>query len=398
MKQILSCLGILIIVASCNQSQPKTINEVKAISSPATDSCAQPYLFTDKNGIVFLSWMEKKNKQSTLKFSTFSGEQWTEPVTIATGNNWFVNWADYPVLISNGNQQLIAHYLEKSGASTYAYDVKYTTSPDNGKTWSDAKILHDDGKQAEHGFVSMMPYGEKFFVCWLDGRNTVSEDSGSHDGHHGQMSIRGAILTKEGIKENEWELDNRVCDCCQTAVAITTTGPIVVYRDRSENEIRDMSIVRFVNGQWTTPKIIYADQWKIKGCPVNGPRADAIGNNVAIAWFAMKDDKGQVKIIFSSDGGNTFKAPVQIDEGNPIGRVDVVMLDEKTAMLSWMEGADIKAIKVSSDGTREKPIMIAASSNARSSGFPQMTKAGNKLIFALTDNKKKTIKLASLLH
>ena len=398
MKQILSCLGILIIVASCNQSQPKTINEVKAISSPATDSCAQPYLFTDKNGIVFLSWMEKKNKQSTLKFSTFSGEQWTEPVTIATGNNWFVNWADYPVLISNGNQQLIAHYLEKSGASTYAYDVKYTTSPDNGKTWSDAKILHDDGRQAEHGFVSMMPYGEKFFVCWLDGRNTVSEDSGSHDGHHGQMSIRGAILTKEGIKENEWELDNRVCDCCQTAVAITTTGPIVVYRDRSENEIRDMSIVRFVNGQWTTPKIIYADQWKIKGCPVNGPRADAIGNNVAIAWFAMKDDKGQVKIIFSSDGGNTFKAPVQIDEGNPIGRVDVVMLDEKTAMVSWMEGADIKAIKVSSDGTREKPIMIAASSNARSSGFPQMTKAGNKLIFALTDNKKKTIKLASLLH
>ena len=398
MKQILSCLGILIIVASCNQSQPKTINEVKAISSPATDSCAQPYLFTDKNGIVFLSWMEKKNKQSTLKFSTFSGEQWTEPVTIATGNNWFVNWADYPVLISNGNQQLIAHYLEKSGASTYAYDVKYTTSPDNGKTWSDAKILHDDGKQAEHGFVSMMPYGEKFFVCWLDGRNTVSEDSGSHDGHHGQMSIRGAILTKEGIKENEWELDNRVCDCCQTAVAITTTGPIVVYRDRSENEIRDMSIVRFVNGQWTTPKIIYADQWKIKGCPVNGPRADAIGNNVAIAWFAMKDDKGQVKIIFSSDGGNTFKTPVQIDEGNPIGRVDVVMLDEKTAMVSWMEGADIKAIKVSSDGTREKPIMIAASSNARSSGFPQMTKAGNKLIFALTDNKKKTIKLASLLH
>ena len=398
MKQILSCLGILIIVASCNQSQPKTINEVKAISSPATDSCAQPYLFTDKNGIVFLSWMEKKNKQSTLKFSTFSGEQWTEPVTIATGNNWFVNWADYPVLISNGNQQLIAHYLEKSGASTYAYDVKYTTSPDNGKTWSDAKILHDDGRQAEHGFVSMMPYGEKYFVCWLDGRNTVSVDSGSHDGHHGQMSIRGAILTKEGIKENEWELDNRVCDCCQTTVAITTTGPIVVYRDRSENEIRDMSIVRFVNGQWTTPKIIYADQWKIKGCPVNGPRADAIGNNVAIAWFAMKDDKGQVKIIFSSDGGNTFKTPVQIDEGNPIGRVDVVMLDEKTAMVSWMEGADIKAIKVSSDGTREKPIMIAASSNARSSGFPQMTKAGNKLIFALTDNKKKTIKLASLLH
>jgi len=319
------------------------------------------------------------------------------PVTIAAGNNWFVNWADYPVLISDGNQHLIAHYLEKSGMSTYAYDVKYKISADNGKTWSDAKILHDDGKQAEHGFVSMMPYGENFFVSWLDGRNTIPEDSTTHEGHHGQMSIRSAMLTKDGIKENEWELDNRVCDCCQTAVAITGNGPIVVYRDRSEDEIRDMSIVRFVNGQWTTPKTIYADQWKITGCPVNGPRADAIGNNLAIGWFSIKDNKGQVKIIFSSDGGNTFKAPVQIDEGNPIGRVDVVMLDEKTAILSWMEGADIKAIKVNSDGTTGKPIMIAASSDARSSGFPQMTRAGNKLIFAWTDNKKKTIKLASLL-
>lgn len=394
MRQILFCAAILFTIVSCNQSQ--TDNEVQEISSPATDSCAEPYLFTDKNGIVYLSWIEKKNKESTLKFSTLSGDKWTKPVTIAAGNNWFVNWADYPVLISDGNKQLIAHYLEKSGTGTFAYDVKYKTSADNGKTWSDAKILHDDGKQAEHGFVSMIPYGEKFFVSWLDGRNTVSEDSGTHEGHHGQMSIRGAMLTKNGIKENEWELDNRVCDCCQTDIAITSNGPIVVFRDRSDDEIRDMSIVRFVNGKWTAPKTIYADLWKITGCPVNGPRASAMGNNLAIAWFSMKDNKGQVKIIFSSDGGNTFNAPIQIDEGNAIGRVDVVMLDEKTAMLSWMEGTDIKAIKVNSDGTKGKPIMIAASSGARSSGFPQMTKAGNKLIFAWTDNKKKTIKLASL--
>ena len=396
MRQILFCAAILFTIVSCNQSQTKTDNEVQEISSPATDSCAEPYLFTDKNGIVYLSWIEKKNKESTLKFSTLSGDQWTEPVTIAAGNNWFVNWADYPVLISDGNKQLIAHYLEKSGTGTFAYDVKYKTSADNGKTWSDAKILHDDGKQAEHGFVSMMPYGENFFVSWLDGRNTVSEDSGTHEGHHGQMSIRGAMLTKNGVKENEWELDNRVCDCCQTDIAITSNGPVVVFRDRSDDEIRDMSIVRFVNGEWTEPKTIFPDQWKIAGCPVNGPRADAIGNNLAIAWFSMKENKGQVKIIFSEDGGATFNAPIQIDEGNAIGRVDVVMLDEKTAMLSWMEGTDIKAIKVNSDGTKGKPIMIAASSGARSSGFPQMTKAGNKLIFAWTDNKKKTIKLASL--
>jgi hypothetical protein len=397
MKQTIFCLAILCMAASCHQSERDKVFEVKEFSSPAADSCAEPFLFTDKNEIVYLSWIEKKNKKSSLNFSTLSGGKWTEPVTIATGNNWFVNWADYPVLISDGNQQLVAHYLEKSGVSTYAYDVKYKTSPDNGKTWRDAKILHDDGKQAEHGFVSMMPYNGKFFVSWLDGRNTGMEEvAGGHEEHHGQMSLRGAIMDKQGNKMDEWELDSRVCDCCQTSAALTTNGPVVVYRDRSDSEIRDMSIVRFVNGQWTSPQTIFPDQWKITGCPVNGPRADAIENNLAIAWFSMQENKAQVKIIFSDDGGATFKKPIQVDEGKPIGRVDVVMLNEKTAMISWMEGSIIKALKVNSDGTKGKPIIIAASSDSRSSGFPQMTKAGNSLIFAWTDSKSKQIKLASM--
>lgn len=396
MKNVIFSVAIIFAFASCNQSAKDKVYEVKEFASPAGDSCAEPYLFTDKNGKVYLSWIEKKNKQSSLIFSSLSDNEWAVPVTIATGNNWFVNWADYPMLAADGNNNLVAHYLEKSDTAKFTYDVKYVTSPDKGKTWAAAKILHDDGKLAEHGFVSIIPYGEKYFVSWLDGRNTATEVPGTHEGHHGQMSIRGAILTKDGVKETEWELDNRVCDCCQTTVAITSNGPIVVYRDRSEDEIRDMSIVRLVDGKWTAPKTIFPDEWKINGCPVNGPRADAIGNNLAIAWFSMKDSKGQVKVIFSKDGGAGFGVPVQIDEGNPIGRVDLLMLDEKSAIVSWMEGSDIKAIRVNADGTMGKPIMVAASSDARSSGFPQMTRVGNKIIFAWTDNKSKTIKLAAI--
>ncbi len=396
MKNVIFSVAIIFALASCNQSAKDKVYEVKEFASPAGDSCAEPYLFTDKNGKVYLSWIEKKNKQSSLIFSSLSDNEWAVPVTIATGNNWFVNWADYPMLAADGNNNLVAHYLEKSDTAKFTYDVKYVTSADNGKIWAAAKVLHDDGNLAEHGFVSIIPYGEKYFVSWLDGRNTATEEPGMHEGHHGQMSIRGAILTKDGVKETEWELDSRVCDCCQTTVAITTNGPVVVYRDRSEDEIRDMSIVRLVDGKWTAPKTIFPDEWKINGCPVNGPRADAIGNNLAIAWFSMKDSKGQVKVIFSKDGGAGFGVPVQIDEGNPIGRVDLLMLDEKSAIVSWMEGSDIKAIRVNADGTTGKPIMVAASSDARSSGFPQMTRAGKKLIFAWTDNKSKSIKLAAI--
>lgn len=398
MKNFLTVLTLTIVFISCSERNEKQLAvQVKEFTSPAADSCADPFLFTDQSGKIYMSWVEKKGKESTLLFSTYSQGKWANAERIASGNNWFVNWADYPVISADGKNNLIAHYLQKSAASTYAYDVKYITSSDLGKSWSDSKTLHDDGKQAEHGFVSMAPYGDQYFVSWLDGRNTGSEAKSGHEGHHGQMTLRGALVSSDGTKDKEWELDNRVCDCCQTCVAVTENGPIVVYRDRSEDEIRDMSIVRYVNGQWTEPKSIYADDWKIAGCPVNGPRADAIGNNLAIAWFSMAGGKqGQVKVVFSEDGGATFKAPIQIDETKPIGRVDIVMLDKKSAMVSWMEGADIKAVKVNSDGTKGSSIMIASSSESRSSGFPQMTKSGNTLYFAWTDDKARTVKVASL--
>jgi hypothetical protein len=218
----------------------------------------------------------------------------------------------------------------------------------------------------------------------------------NHEGHHGQMSIRAAVVDINGVKSNEWELDNRTCDCCQTGTALTDNGPVVIYRDRSDEEIRDMSIVRFVNGQWTEPKTIYADNWKIAGCPVNGPRIDASGNNLAIAWFSSPEGNASVHVIFSKDGGATFGEPVKLDEGKAIGRVDVVMLDADNAMVSWMEGAEIKAVKVNRDGTKGSSMSIASTSDARSSGFPQMTKSGNKLIFAWTDDKEKIIKTASV--
>ena len=140
MKKLITAFVLLVTLVSCtNNNNEKNTNKdlnVTMLSSPAGDSCAEPYLFTDKNGIVYLSWIEKKGKESMLKFSTLSKEQWTPPVTIAAGNNWFVNWADYPVIAADGNNNMLAHYLEKSDTAKFTYDIKLVASADAGKTWS----------------------------------------------------------------------------------------------------------------------------------------------------------------------------------------------------------------------------------------------------------------------
>ncbi len=392
-------LTIAILVIACKNPN-KDQSNLKLLSFPADSVTGEPFLFTDTADVVYLSWVEKNKEKSTLSYSRLSKGIWSKPTVIGSGENWFVNWADYPVLATDGAGSMIAHYLEKSEKGKYTYDVKYTLSDNAGKTWSESKLLNEDGKKAEHGFVSVVPYKENYFVTWLDGRNAAQQEEGGHhsEGHHGQMTLRGALIAKNGEKSNEWELDNRVCDCCQTTAAITSNGPIVIYRDRSIEEIRDMSIVRFVNGQWTEPKAVFPDNWKIAGCPVNGPRVDVRGNNLALAWFSSPDKKGQVSVIFSQDGGASFGSPVRVDEGQGIGRVDIVMLDDKTAMVSWMEGAAIKAAKVHTDGTKEPSITIASSSQSRSSGFPQMTRSGKNIVFAWTDERLKKINTAQLAY
>ncbi len=384
---------------SINKKQEQPTLQINLMIAPSKSNSGEPFLFTDKDSTVYLSWIEKNSDTASLKYSTLLKNQWSEPVVIASGSTWFVNWADYPMIASSG-EMLIAHFLDKSGESTYAYDVKMTTSNDSGKTWSNPIILNDDKKQAEHGFVTMLPYGDNFFITWLDGRNTVMEgmeDMKGHDGHHGSMSLRAAVIDKSGNKLREWELDNKTCDCCQTSAAITLNGPVVVYRDRWEEEIRDMSIVRLIDGQWTQPVAIHNDNWKIAGCPVNGPRVSSSGNNLATVWFSAASDTARVNVMFSSDGGATFGNCIRIDEGSPIGRVDIEMWDEASAVVSWMEGTVLKAMRVYSDGRKEPSIVVASTSESRSSGFPQMTRSGNQLIFAWTDDKEKNIKIASIL-
>lgn len=404
MKVLIFWLLIVSILFSCKIETDTPLvrmDSFREISTPCKEGGA-PNLFVSKNGDVYLTWVEYLNDTTdALLFSKFENDKWNTPKTIATGSNWFVNWADFPSLVAlDDGKSLAAHWLQKRAEGTYDYDVRISQSFDEGNNWEPSFIPHKDGIAAEHGFVSMLPLSNnKIFATWLDGRNTKSEKQkkDSHDhGHHGAgaMTLRCAEFDKEGNLSEEKELDNRICDCCQTAAVQTDQGIIVAYRDRSEKEIRDISIVRRVGDKWTTPKTVSDDNWHIAGCPVNGPSLAAIGNQVAIAWYTMSEETPQVKVAFSADSGANFSNPIQIDDGNPLGRVDVVMYSEGEAIVSWLEHKDkialIKLAQVNKEGIIGKKLTIVESKASRNSGFPRMVKKGKQLILAWTHVEDKT--------
>ncbi|WP_027067155.1 hypothetical protein [Maribacter sp. Hel_I_7] len=360
------------------------VEVIEELTSPAKESSALPHLMSNKD-VALLSWVETSGDTlATMKYSELVDGKWQSSKNILTGTDWFVNWADYPMITEN-NGSLWSHVLKKSTAGTYSYDIKMNVKPKGATEWKTDLPLHTDGTPTEHGFVSIVPYNDHFFVNWLDGRNTEENEVGER----GAMSLRAGVVSVTGEMLEEYELDARTCDCCQTTSVITDNGPIVIYRDRSADEIRDISIVRQVAGEWTAPKAIHEDNWQIKGCPVNGPKVDALGNNVVVAWFTGAENAPKVQVSFSSNGGEVFTAPIVIAEGIIMGRVDVLWTDEDNAVVSWMEANDksalFKAMIVRKDGTASKQQVITKMADFRKSGFPQMEMVEETLYFAWTE-------------
>ena len=384
-----SCLLIFFFL-SCAE-QPEKSPPKKEIDMPRTAvgkavgaNSSLPFLFSNGKRTL-LSFVEKEGDTLTkLKYTELISGEWQSPQEIMRGTDWFVNWADFPMIAEN-KENLWSHVLKKTTPDTYSYDVKMNVLPIRGKEWKTDLPLHTDGTPTEHGFVTALPYKEAFFVTWLDGRNTMKNEAGER----GAMTLRAAEVSVAGKITSESELDVRTCDCCQTTAAITDNGPVVLYRDRSENEIRDISIVRQVAGKWSRPKQIHDDGWQIKGCPVNGPKVASLGNTLVAAWFTAAQEKARVQVVFSKDGGAHFDAPIVISEAKALGRVDVVLLDADTAIVSWMEAeekqAQLNAVRVSRTGEKSEVTHITTMDASRKSGFPQMELVGDKIYFAWTD-------------
>jgi hypothetical protein len=352
-----------------------------AIATPVAHDSLSLQLTTAGTRTI-ISWIEGAAPDTTLKFAERTASGWSEPLPVVSGGQIIVNPADVPSVRPLGDGALVAQWLVENGDNPDdqdAYDLRLAWSADRGRTWTPAASPHDDGTRSQHGFASLfeMPDDSRSGLVWLDGRAAAG-------GLIGDMALRAAVYNSAHVQVAQTVVDSRVCECCQTAAAVTSEGIVVAYRDRSPDEIRDIYIVRSDGDGWSHPAPVHQDGWKINGCPVNGPAISAQGRDVAVAWFTVQGDAGRAFVAFSQDGGRSFGTPIRLDDAASAGRVQVVLLEDRSAAVSWIEsGVEARAFKarrVAADGRRGPALTIAERIGRQQ--YPRLVRHGNELLFA----------------
>ena len=355
--------------------------KVEPLDVPAGANSMAPQLTASNRGVL-VSWLEQADPEFVLKFAERANGAWSAPQKIASDKNWFVSAADVPTVLRLSDGTLVANWYPAVDFRLEAYDIRLSYSKDDGKTWARPLVPHHDKTRTQHGFVSLfeMPSGGLGLV-WLDGRNQGKQPEDA------EMAMYFASYDTAWKQTAEVSANARVCECCTTSAVVTPDGVVAAFRDRSPKEIRDIHVSRLENGKWTDAQIVHADNWEIDACPVNGPALSARGRQLAAAWFTGKDDKGQAYAAFSSDAGRTWGAPIRLDDEMSLGHVEVEMLDDGSAIATWVEFADdrsqFRMRRVEPSGMKSAAITI--SGNSRVSGYPRVARSGNELVFAWTE-------------
>ena len=209
----------------------------------------------------------------------------------------------------------------------------------------------------------------------------------THDMSHSSMSLRSGTINENLTLINTQNIDGLVCECCQTDITITDKGPIGVYRDRSEEETRDIYITKLENNVWGKGKPLHLDNWKINGCPVNGPVITGSNNDITVAWYTRAGGRSNIKIAKSTDYGDTFNDPIVLGTDETVGHISIVDDAIGNTWLLWQKTGDKGSVvliltKIENESNRVMHKVIEEAGKTPRFSFPQITRNNNQIILA----------------
>lgn len=355
------------------------------VEIPASAGSRLPAL-AEAGGAVLLAWIEPGGPEGpSISVSLFRDGAWSPPRRAAASPSILVDPASPPAAALLPDGTLAVAWTERKPGGEYASDVRIAFSRDGGATWEGPHTPHRDGTATEHGFVSLLPDDRGGLdVLWLDGRAFATSTYGE-----GGTRLYHARWEGAGFGP-ETAVDAKVCDCCRTAAARPAGVLLAAYRDRDDDERRDISVSRREGTAWSPPRSVREDGWRLQACPTNGPALAVESGTTLVAWFTAASGVPVVRAALSADGGRNFAEAVRLDGGDPVGRVDAVPVGGGAFAVSWLEKkggrAEVRVRRVAADGSLGELRIAGLTDSGRASGTPRLASLGTgDVLVAWTD-------------
>ena len=290
------------------------------------------------------------------------GTPGSTPGTVATGADWFVNWADFPSVTPIGGDALAAHWLvyQRQG---FGYDVMLSTSADGGVNWREPFPLHVDGTPTEHGFVTLFPWNAGFAAVWLDGRNMIQDGEFAFENSAGEplgMGLRHALFSVDGERLATGELDPLACDCCQTDVVLNAGDALLAYRDQDHSGGARYRVAPAFGGWMAAAGGAGARQLDHRGLSHQRPRHRR-SRRPRSQWpgSALRTADRAYASCVPATAGARSAMPWKWIPAAVFGHVDVAALANGETAVSWLrtedDGLALALQLISRDGEQGEP-------------------------------------------
>ena len=383
----------------------------RPLTLPSTPNTLAPRFVTGTDTLA-LTWIEAPPDDATpvIRLSERNDDGgWSPARPLIRDPAMLVNWADVPAAhrLSSGGVALAYPRHHRVNERAYGLSLAVFT-PD--------LVLHDqravDGVTTgpESGFATFTRDETSDALWWLDGRALAGHAHGQ--AHHterrdppGAMALRMRRLDAEGAPAApSLVIDPRTCECCKLDADVGPRGPTVVYRDRDDAERRDVRAVTIPHAtnlsEGESPALasldVHRDGWEIAGCPVNGPAIAHAADVQMVAW--MTAAQGVPRVFVSRRDGRLamapFEPPTRVDLGEPTGRVDLIALDARRVLVTWIEAdpdtpgqGALLARVFDTDGMLHPPVEIARLGTGRASGFPRARRRGDEIVWVWTQTQ-----------
>ncbi len=339
-------MAVLAGVAGVMAAAPGPQITVRARNVPVEGVAAAPSLATGSEGTVWLSWIEttpagpadgltspahghgKPAPAARLRLARLDDDCAVRAVApLPAEGSQAPSLAEVPPLAVGGDGRVHVVWLDgemKAQRAVFDPLAPAKTAPDAG-SWSQPEPFTRAPGDRERFALARLEDG-RVLAAWLDGRDYARTR---------EQTLRARIV--DAPDDAEQVVAPRVCECCETSLTpLRDGGALLAFRGRDDQEVRDIHVARWRDGAWSKPQVVNPDGWRIKGCPVNGPRVHGDGSRAALAWFTAANGAARVLASVTPDAAGQWLMPLRVDEGEPAGHVDTVRLQDGAVLVTWL--------------------------------------------------------------